>query len=306
MAGDSFGVIEGRAAYVHGRHRHAIILDLRVQLKNIFVSHIPWYIACPLIVAVAYGALYWFANRSVYFPSKYPEGSWDVQTQLGAADVWLDAADGVRIHGWQVDRPGAQFVTLYSHGNAGNITDRYDHFHEIASAGSSVLMIDYRGYGKSSGRPTEKGIYRDADAAYDHLIREGRRAEQIILHGESLGTAVAVDLASRRPCAGVVLEAPFTSGKDVARTVLPVIGPLVMWSFDSRKKIGRIHAPVLIIHGDRDEIIPTRLGQALFAAAPEPKSIWIVPGAHHNDIVETAGANYRQHLQSFYESLAQK
>jgi pimeloyl-ACP methyl ester carboxylesterase len=274
------------------------------SLKNIFVSHIPWYVAYPLIAAVAYGALYWFANRSVYFPSKYPEGSWDVQAQLGAADVWVAAADGVRNHGWQVDRRGAQFVTLYFHGNAGNITDRYDHFREIASAGSSVLMIDYRGYGKSSGRPTEEGFYRDADAAYDHLIRVGRRADQIILHGESLGTAVAVDLASRRPCAGVVLEAPFTSGKDVARTVLPVIGPLVIWSFDSRKKIGRIHAPILIIHGDRDEIIPTRLGQALFEAAPEPKSIWIVPGAHHNDIVETAGANYRQHLQSFYESLA--
>jgi fermentation-respiration switch protein FrsA (DUF1100 family) len=124
------------------------------------------------------------------------------------------------------------------------------------------------------------------------------------VHGESLGTAVAVDLASRRPCAAVVLEAPFTSGKDVAATVLPIIGPLVMWSFDSRKKIGHVRAPILIIHGDHDEIIPTRLGQALFAAAPEPKSIWIVPGAHHNDIVETAGASYREHLQSFYESLA--
>jgi len=101
-----------------------------------------------------------------------------------------------------------------------------------------------------------------------------------------------------------VLEAPFTSAKHVARSVLPIIGPLVIWSFDSRKKIGRIRAPILIIHGDRDEIIPTRLGQALFAAAPKPKSIWIVPGAHHNDIVETAGASYRRRLQSFYEGLA--
>jgi fermentation-respiration switch protein FrsA (DUF1100 family) len=142
-------------------------------LKNIFVSHIPWYIAYPLIAAVAYGALYWFANRSVYFPSRYPEGSWDVQAQLGAADVWLDTADGVRLHGWQVDRPGATFITLYFHGNAGNITDRYDHFREIMAAGSSLLMIDYRGYGKSSGRPAENGIYKDADAAYDHLLKTG-------------------------------------------------------------------------------------------------------------------------------------
>jgi len=275
----------------------------RLVRKDIFVSHIPWYVAYPLMAAVAYGALYWFANRSVYFPSKYPEGAWDVQAQLGAADVWLDTADGVRIHGWQIDRPGARFVTLYFHGNAGNITDRYDHFLGITSSGSSVLMIDYRGYGKSSGWPTEDGIYRDADAAYDYLLKTGHYKGQIILHGESLGTAVAVDLAGRRPCAAVVLEAPFTSGKDVASTVFPIIGPLVMWSFDSRKKVGRIHAPVLIIHGDRDEIIPTRLGQTLFAAAPAPKSLWIVYGAHHNDIVETAGATYREHLESFYENL---
>lgn len=268
------------------------------------MSHIPWYVTFPLIAAMAYGGLYWFANRSVYFPSKYPEGFWDIQTQLGAVDVWLDTADSVRIHGWQIDQPGARFVTLYFHGNAGNITDRYDHFREIASAGSSLLMIDYRGYGKSGGRPTENGIYRDADAAYDHLLKTGHSPRQIIVHGESLGTAVAVDLASRRPCAAVVLEAPFTSAKDVARIVLPILGPLVMWSFDSRKKIGRVHAPILITHGDRDEIIPTRMGRELFAAAPEPKSIWIVPGAHHNDIVEAAGASYREHLQSFYESLA--
>ena len=268
------------------------------------MSRIPWFIAYPLIAAAAYVALYWFANRSVYFPSKYPEGSWGVQAQLGAADVWLNTADGVRIHGWQVNRPGAEFVTLYFHGNAGNITDRYDHFLGITSAGSSdVLMIDYRGYGKSGGRPTEDGLYRDADAAYDYLLKTGHHAGQIILHGESLGTAVAVDLAGRRPCAAVVLEAPFTSGKDAAGTVLPIIGPLVIWSFDSRKKIGRIHAPILIIHGDRDEIIPARFGNALFAAAIEPKSLWIVPGAHHNDIVETAGASYQQHLRAFYESL---
>jgi len=273
--------------------------------KDVFVSHIPWYISYPLVVAAAYGALYWTASRLVYFPSKYPEGLWDAQAQLGAADVWLDTADGVRIHGWQIDRPGAPFVTLYLHGNAGNITDRYDHFREITSAGSPVLMIDYRGYGKSGGRPSEDGIYRDADAAYDYLLKS-HSARQIIVQGESLGTAVAVDLASRRPCAAVVLEAPFTSGKDVASTVLPIIGPLVIWSFDSQKKIGRIRAPILIIHGDRDEIIPTRLGQRLFASAPEPKSIWIVPGAHHNDIVETAGARYREYLRSFYASIAPK
>jgi len=263
----------------------------------------PRYAVYPILAAAGYGLLYFMASRSVYFPSKYPEGLWDWQAQLRAVDVWLDTPDGVRIHGWLVNRPAARFVTLFLHGNAGNITDRYSHIREITAAGSSILMLDYRGYGKSNGRPTEKGIYTDAETAYDHLVKSGYRAEQIILHGESLGTAVTVDLASRRQCAGVVLEAPFTSGKDVARTVLPVIGPMLTWSFDSREKIGRIHAPMLFIHGNRDEIIPLRLGQALFAAAPEPKSFWIVPGAGHNNIVETAGESYRERLQSFYEGL---
>jgi uncharacterized protein len=267
------------------------------------VVNVPRYVAYPVLAAVSYGFLYFMANRSVYFPSKYPEGVWDWQAQLGAVDVWFDTPDGVRIHGWFVKQPDARFVTLFLHGNAGNITDRYFHIREITAAGSSMLIVDYRGYGKSNGRPTESGIYTDAQTAYDHLVRSGYRATQIVLHGESLGTAVAVDLAARRECAAVVLEAPFTSGKDVARTVLPVIGPMLVWSFNSREKIGRIHAPMLFIQGNRDEIIPLRLGQDLFAAAPEPKSFWTVPDAGHNNIVETAGASYPQRLRTFYKSL---
>jgi uncharacterized protein len=264
------------------------------------VWRIPWYVAGPLVAAFAYGALAVLASRSVYFPSRYPEGFWNQQAQLGASDVWLDSSDRVRIHGWLVHRPDTRLVTLYLHGNAGNITHRYAQFREIPAAGSSVLMIDYRGYGRSGGWPTEKGLYAGAEAAYRHLLQAGYRAEEIVLHGESLGTAIAVDLASRRPCGGLVLEAPFPSARDVAETVLPVIGPLLISGFDSRRKIGRVHVPILLIHGDRDEVIPWRLGQALFAAAPEPKSLWTVPGAGHNDILETAGPAYRERLKSFY------
>jgi fermentation-respiration switch protein FrsA (DUF1100 family) len=264
---------------------------------------IPTYVAIPVIAAAVYTALCYIASRSVYFPARYPEGLWDARALLRPTDVWLDTADGVRIHAWWIPRDGASWVTLHVHGNAGNITHRYPQFREILAAGSAILALDYRGYGKSHGRPTERGLYRDADAAYDYLLKSGFRPDQIVVHGESLGTAVAVDLAARRPCAAVVLEAPFTSAKDVARTVAPVIGPMIVWGFDSRAKIGRIHAPVLFVHGDRDEVIPLRLGQRLFAAAHEPKSFWFVPGAGHNDISETAGASYRRHLQSFYERL---
>jgi uncharacterized protein len=268
------------------------------------VLRVPGYIVGVVLLAVVYGALVLFANRSIYFPMKYPDGFWDAQSRLGAADVWLKTADGVRIHGWWMKREGARLVTLYLHGNAGNITHREPQMREISAAGSSILMLDYRGYGKSSGRPTERGIYLDADAAYEHLIENGVSAQQIILHGESLGTAVAVDLASRRPCAGVVLEAPFTSARDVATSVLPVLGSTLVWGLDSRAKIGRIHAPLLSLQGDADEVIPPRLGQALFAAAPEPKALWVIAGAGHNDIIETAGPHYRQHLLTFYESIS--
>jgi pimeloyl-ACP methyl ester carboxylesterase len=264
---------------------------------------VPIYVAAPVLAATVYLALSYTANRFVYFPAKYPEGPWNAQAVLRATDVWLETADGVRIHAWWVPRDGASIVTLHLHGNGGNITHRYTRLGEIAAAGSAALALDYRGYGKSEGRPTEQGLYRDADAAYDYLLKAGFRPDQIAIHGESLGTAVAVDLAARRPCAAVVLEAPFTSAKDVAQTVAPVIGPMLIWGFDSRAKIGRIHAPIFFIHGDRDRVVPLRLGQGLFAAAHEPKSLWLVWGAGHNDIAETAGPAYRQRLRAFYESL---
>lgn len=151
------------------------------------------------------------ARHGVYFPSKYPEGYWEAQDLLSATDVWLDAPDGTRMHAWSVPGGDRGLVSLHLHGNGGNITHRYPMFREISAAGSSILALDYRGYGKSAGAPTEKGLYQDAEAAYDYLLRTGYRPSQVILHGESMGTAVAVDLASRRPCAAVVLEAPFTS-----------------------------------------------------------------------------------------------
>jgi fermentation-respiration switch protein FrsA (DUF1100 family) len=265
--------------------------------------HVPSYIAWPILVAVVWGGLYFLANRAIYYPAKYPQGSWSAQQQLGAEDVWLETPDHVRLHSWWVPREGAPLVTLFFHGNAGNITDRSSTIREIVAAGSSVLIPDYRGYGKSAGRPTEKGLYIDSEAAFVYLLGKGYRADQIILHGESLGSAVAVDLASRRPCAGLILEAPFTSAGDIAGTLIPVLGPLLVHSYNSLPKIRWILTPKLFLHGDRDEIIPLRFGQQLFAAAQGPKTFWIVEGAGHNDILEKAGPRYRERLAAFYASV---
>jgi hypothetical protein len=264
---------------------------------------IPWYIGWPITIALGVGVLFMVASRAAYYPIKYPSGFWELQGKIGAKDVWLVTSDGVRLHAWWVSAPQASLVTLYLHGNAGNLTHRFLPIREIAAAGSSALILDYRGYGKSSGSPSEHGLYADADAAYLYLLDHGYRARHIVLQGESLGTAVAVDLASRKQCAGVVLEAAFTSGRDVANTVLPVIGPLLFRGFDSKSKIANIRAPLLFFHGDRDEIIPLKLGRGLFEAAPEPKVFIEIPGAGHNDLVETAGSKYRERLHEFYDHL---
>ncbi len=256
-----------------------------------------------IAAAVAIGFAYLLARWALYHPSKYPEGDWDTQRLSGTVDVWMEATDGVKIHGWWVQREGSPLATLFLHGNGSNIAYYAPHVKNIVAAGSSVLILDYRGYGKSSGRPSEQGLYRDSEAGFTHLLGKGYGPERIVIHGQSLGTAVAVDLASRRPCAALILEAPFTAASDVAGTVVPFLGPLLIRSFNSLPKIRWILVPKLFMQGDRDEVIPLRLGQELFAAAHEPKTFWIIPGAGHNDILETAGAEYRNRLTAFYKGL---
>ncbi len=259
-------------------------------------------LACGL-AGLLYGELCWIARRMVYQGSSSlppPEQA----RALGAEDVWLRTADGVKIHSWYVQAKDARLATLFLHGNAGNIGHRSAHIGGIVDAGSDVLIIDYRGYGRSEGRPTERGLSMDADAGYAWLAA---KSKPIVLHGESLGSAVAVELATRHPAAGLILEAPFTSLRAEAGSVLPVIGPLVVWSgFDSKARIATVKAPLLIIHGDHDRTIPYRLGHELYEAAPGPKTLWTVKGADHNDLVDIAGAEYRERLSRFYISVHQR
>jgi fermentation-respiration switch protein FrsA (DUF1100 family) len=195
---------------------------------------------------------------------------------------------------------------LFLHGNGGNITHRAQHALEITGAGSSVLLLDYRGYGRSEGRPTEDGLYTDADAAYEMLRAAGYSPDQIVIHGESLGTAVAVDLAVRKRCAGVILEAPLRSAGKIAGRVMPLIGPLLVRGFDTESKVGRLGSPLLIIHGDLDEVVPFSHGRAVFDAAAQPKQFWTVAGAHHNDLLAMAGPLYSERLHQFYSDLPKR
>lgn len=270
--------------------------------------HIPKWIGWPLLAAWAYFVLNLMVHWAMFHPLKYPQGLWHLQKHFDAEDVWLTTSDDVRIHGWKIRAPReARWVTLYLHGNAGNLTHRVDHMELIPQAGSDLLLIDYRGYGKSEGKPTEQGIYRDADAAYEYLIAAGYQPEQVVVYGESLGTAAAVDLASRNPCAGVVLEAPFPSAAAVAGYLLPLLGPLVASGrLETAAKLADVDAPVLVIHGTRDQVINYELGQQVFDAASEPKQFWSVEGAHHSDIPTVAGPAYLNKLKEFLGQLSTK
>ena len=241
-------------------------------------------------------------DHLVYYPMPYPQGDWDLQAQVGAHDLWFTARDGIRLNAWWFPEPDSHFVTLFLHGNAGNVTHRIDHAHAIKSAGSGVLILDYRGYGKSKGRPSERGLQLDADAAYDAVLQLGYGSSAVLIHAESLGTAIAVDLAARRPCAGVILESPFASLSEMAATVVPIVGPLLVTGFKTKMMIKRVRAPLLVLHGDADEIVPFSQGQAVFAAANQPKDFWQVRGAHHNDLLSVAGDEYVPRLRAFYNS----
>jgi hypothetical protein len=194
------------------------------------------------------------------------------------------AADGVRLHAWWAGPPDAPATLLWSHGNGGNIAGRVDVLLGLAARGVAVLAYDYRGYGRSEGRPSEEGVHRDALAAYEALRARGVPAERIVAFGESLGAAVSVRLACERPCAGLVLVAPFTSLADVARAHYGPLASLAGGRFDAIGRIGTLRLPVLVAHGDRDEIVPFALGVRLFEAANEPKRFLRLPGAHHNDV----------------------
>jgi fermentation-respiration switch protein FrsA (DUF1100 family) len=205
-------------------------------------------------------------------------------------DVWLTAADGTRIHGWWMkprDWRPEQGAMLYCHGNGGNLSWRGDagaswvHRYHLA-----VLLFDYPGYGKSGGSPTEAGCYAAADAAYDWLTGEqGVAAERLLLYGGSLGGAVAVDVASRRPHRALILVSTFTTFPDIAQSSYPFVPArwLVRNRFDSLAKIRQAHRPVFVAHSDTDGLIPFSMGRRLFDAANEPKMFVTMHGLHHHD-----------------------
>ena len=226
---------------------------------------------------------------------------------LPVEDVWLTARDGVRLHGWWVPEGNARFTFLAFHGNASNIANRaliYEFLHGLPA---NVLAIEYRGYGRSEGQASEAGVYRDAEAAYDYLVNsKGIDRKAIVSFGQSLGTAVATHLASRRQVAGVVLEAPFPSASHMAGKVfwfLPGVSLLVYGQLDTKSWIREVHAPVLIVHCEQDPVIPFGFGKEVYASAKAPKAFLPIKGTCHEEASLVAPGEYRRALEEFLKQL---
>jgi len=223
---------------------------------------------------------------------------------LGYRTTSLSTSDGETLHGWFVPAPEARATLLFFHGNAGNISHRLESIAVFHQLGLNVLILDYRGYGRSTGKPSEQGTYRDAQAAWEYLIgTEGLKPGDIVLFGRSLGGAVAVWLATQVQPAALVLESSFTSVPDLGAQLYPWL-PVRLISrlhYDSRARLPQVQVPVLVIHSRDDEIIPIDHGRALFAAANRPKHFLELRGGHNDGFV-LSREHYLAGLRGFLEA----
>ena len=215
---------------------------------------------------------------------------------LRYADLSLEAKDGVRLHAWHVQVTQPRGLVLYLHGNGGNIEDRLPAAAAFAREQLDTMLLDYRGYGRSEGTPWEEGLYLDALAAFSWAVR---RELPMVIYGESLGGAVAVELAYRRSATALALQSTFTSLADMADRVLPVVGRLIISQrFDSAQKFPWIRTPVLIIHGTADDLVPQSMGARLYQLAQTQREFLVVPEAGHNDLTARAGPEIARRVAS--------
>lgn len=222
----------------------------------------------------------------VYQPHKYPRGDW-TPAQLAYEDAVFQADDGTELHGWYLPHPAPQAVVLFAHGNGGNVTHYAEFLRDLrVRQNVAVLGFDYRGYGKSGGRPSEAGLLMDARAARRWLAqRTGVPERAIVLMGHSLGGGVVTQLAAEDGARALVLISTFTSLPDVGKEHMPWLAPeaIMQNRFNSREALARYPGPVLISHGEADQLIPMAQAEALFAVAQGPKQLVTIPGGHHND-----------------------
>jgi len=260
-----------------------------------------WAILIPVLI----GAFYYFYPKIENFFIFFPQRTFDFAPEsfgLAYEDSYFITEDGKTLHGLFFPGEKAQPVILHFHGNAGNISHRLDFVQPFLQRGLSLFLFDYRGFGKSEGRPNEEGLYRDGMAAYEYLVqKKGIVPGNIVLHGHSIGAAVAIEVALKRSIRSVILESAFTSTKDMAKTIalFALISPVLPANYNNLEKIRRVPVPKLFVHGDRDEIVSFSMGQKLFEAAAEPKFFYPVKDAGHNDVFIVGGRKYFEVFAEF-------
>lgn len=244
-----------------------------------------WAIGAVLVLAVALAAYPFVINRFAFYPDQRDLLSAG-QVPESVEEIWVETEDGQQLQCYWLPKSSSSRIVIYFHGNAGNIGQRLPQLQKLAETGINVLGVGYRGYGKSTGRPTEQGIYADGRAALAFATGQlGFDMHQVFLLGRSIGSTVALETAGGRPLAGVILVTPLTSGKAMARE--HGFGPLAFFAgnkFNNLDRIGQLRAPLLIIHGTEDRVTPFYMGKRLFSMAPGPKQFVAIPGGGHNDI----------------------
>ncbi len=278
------------------------------KLRRGLLMPIPWSVIISIVIlgGIGFFLLYpWIENYFVFFPDRAHEFSPGTM-HLDYEEVIFKTEDRKTLHGWFFPNQAATPVLIFFHGNAGNISHRLDNVVHLLKQGLGVFIFDYRGYGKSTGRPSEKGIYKDGLAAYDYLHRKRNVPPgQILLFGRSLGAAVAAEVALKRRVRGLIMESAFTTTKDMAKTMplFALLSPLLPANYNNMEKIGRISVPKLIIHGEEDDIVPIAMGRKLYEAAGPPKFFYPLPHAGHNDTYVAGGPAYFQTLNKFAKDL---
>jgi len=251
--------------------------------------------------------MYFSQSRMLYYP-ELPSRALDATPAavgLPFENIRLTTGDGIQLHAWYVPAVAARGTLLFSHGNAGNIGHRINSIRQFHSLGLNVLIYDYRGFGESEGKPSEAGTYLDAKAAWDYLLEERMiPPQEIVIFGRSLGSAIAAELASQNPSAGVILESAFTSVPDMAASLYPwlPVRLLSRFQYNNLEKVARITSPLLLVHSRGDEIVPYDHGERLFAQANEPKQFLELSGGH-NDGNHVSHDIYMETLQRFLDDI---